>query len=112
MYTRQRQTKTVLTRNDSYRGERIEDKIKKITNNKEPIKDTVPTVYTERKDGVIPDYDIRTDRFEAAIHGMDVVDKSHKANREQRIGERAFDTMSDTQQAEFIKKFPNSQQGS
>ena len=35
-----------------------------------------PTIYTENKDGVQPEFDIRTDRFEIAI---DAVDKINQA---------------------------------
>lgn len=31
--------------------------------------------YTEKKDGVKPEYDIRTDRFEIAREGMETIEK-------------------------------------
>ena len=34
-----------------------------------------PTIYTEKKDGVLPEYDIRTDRFEVAIEAMDKINQ-------------------------------------
>jgi len=58
--------------------------MERVLTNKEPIKDGAPLVYTERKDGVMPAYNIRTDRFEVAIEGMDVVAKSVQAKRENR----------------------------
>lgn len=106
MFNKIKPNRTTLKVNDSYQGERIEEKINRIVNNKEPIKDGAPLIYTDRKDGVQAQYDIRTDRFEVAIDAMDYVDKSHKANRQQRIGERTYDTMTGEQQAEFNKKFP------
>ena len=63
-------------------GESIETKMERITTNREPIKDGAPIIFTERKDGVKPEYDIRTDRFEIAIDAMTAVDKSNKAKRE------------------------------
>ena len=42
-------TQTDLNVNDSYEGETIEQKIERITTNKEPIKDGAPLIYTERK---------------------------------------------------------------
>ena len=68
-------TKSSLRINNSVEGETIEMKMRRITDNKEPIKDGSPLVYTERKDGVLPAYDIRTDRFEIAIDAMDKVSK-------------------------------------
>lgn len=66
-------------------GERLEEKIDRIMNNKEPIKDGAPTIYTERKEGVKPEHDIRTDRWEVAIDAMDKVNKSKLARREERL---------------------------
>ena len=44
-----------------YEGETIEQKVNSIVNNNEPITDGSPIIFTERKDGVLPEYDIRTD---------------------------------------------------
>lgn len=100
-------SKGTLKVNQAYEGETIEQKVLRITVNKEPIKDNAPRVYTERKDGVQPEYDIRTDRFEIAIDAMDKVSKSKLASREQRIGEKTYDTMTAEQQKAFKEKFPN-----
>ena len=51
-------------------GETIEDKCRRLTETKEPITDGAPIIYTERKDGVLPAYDIRTDRWEIAQEAM------------------------------------------
>lgn len=88
MYKYKKSETTGLSINQSYEGERIEEKIERIVNNKEAITDGAPAIYTERRDGVRPEYNIRTDRFEVAIEAMDLVDKSYKAKREQRA-ERA-----------------------
>lgn len=77
-------TKTRLSINSSTIGETIETKFERILNNKEPIKDGVPLIHTERAEGVKPAYDIRTDRFEIAVMGMDKIDKSIKAKREEK----------------------------
>ena len=67
MYKTMHQTKTTLKVNQAYEGERIEQKIQRIVNNKEPITDGAPLIYTERKDGVQGDYDIRTDKWDCAL---------------------------------------------
>ena len=41
-----------------------------MTENKEPITDEVETVFTNKKDGVMPAFDIRTDRWEVAQEAM------------------------------------------
>lgn len=85
MYKQNKQKRTSLTVNESSQGETIENKIERIVNNKEPMTDGAATVYTERKDGVRPEYNIRTDRFEIAIDAMDAVSKTHIGKREARI---------------------------
>lgn len=74
---------TSLSVNQSSEGETIENKIERIVNNKEPITDGAPIIYTERKQGVVAGYDIRTDRWEIAIDAMSAVDKANKAKREE-----------------------------
>ena len=81
--------KTLLRVNESYEAETLEQKIEKIVSSKEPIDETAPIIYTERKKGVQPEYNIRTDRFEIALEAMDKVSSSHKAQREERMRESA-----------------------
>lgn len=96
MYKYKLPTATTLIVNTSYVGERIEEKVCRILNNKEPLTDGAPRLYTDRKDGVMPAYDIRTDRFEIAVEAMDKVQKSKIAKREERsksIGEQGNEGM-------------------
>lgn len=88
MYRATKAKSTSLRVNKSYQGERIEEKVQRITSNKEPIKDGAPLVFTERKDGVMAAYNPRTDRFEVAIDAMNVVTKSHQAKRQERADAR------------------------
>jgi len=74
-----------IIRNTSLEGETIEMKIERILNNKEPIKDGAPLIYTERKDGIQAGYNIRTDRFEVAVEAMDKVTKSAIAKRDPKV---------------------------
>lgn len=62
-------------------GETIENKVARITQNKEPITDGAPIIFTEKKDGVLPAYNIRTDRFDIALEAMDKIGRS-KAKKE------------------------------
>ena len=100
MYTKPKMQKTSIQRNTGYQGETIEKKMQRITNNKEPITDGAPLVYTERKNGVEPQYNIRTDRFEIAIEAMDKVSKSYRAKRQTNIGEQAKEGMKKEQPGE------------
>ena len=67
--------------NNSYEGETIEMKVRRITENKEPITDGAPVIYTDRKDGTKPEFNIRTDRFDVALDAMDYVNRSRTAKR-------------------------------
>ena len=51
-------------------------------NNGEAIDDTAPLIYTERKDGVSPSHNIRTDRFELALEATDLISKTKIAKRD------------------------------
>lgn len=64
------------TNTTKYEGETIEAKIRRIVDNKEPITDGAPIVYTEKKDGVLPQFDIRTDRWDMAIMAMDAANRA------------------------------------
>ena len=44
-----------------YEAESIEEKVRRILDENEPITDGAPIIYTELKDGVRPEYNIRTD---------------------------------------------------
>lgn len=64
--------------NLTYQAEPREVKLRKIINGEaNNMEDGVfPTIYTEKKDGVQPEFDIRTDRFEIAIDAMDKINQS------------------------------------
>ena len=85
MYKKQKDFGTSINKYTAERGETIENKVKRMVVNKEPINESMKGgIYTERKEGVRPDTNIRTDRFEYAIEGMDIVSKSITAKREER----------------------------
>lgn len=62
----------------TYEAEPREVKLRKIISGEASnMEDGVfPTIYTEKKDGVRPEYDIRTDRFEVAINAIDKINQS------------------------------------
>ena len=81
-YRYQKASKSQLTSVEKLEGEPIEWKIERIVSNKEPISDGAPSIFTERKDGVVAAYNIRTDRFEIAAEAMDKVAGSIQARRD------------------------------
>ena len=63
-------------------GITIETKVMRITQDKTPITDTAPMIYTDRSAGVLPELDVRFDKWDAAVEGMD---KVHKANLAKKL---------------------------
>lgn len=87
-YRLRKLVKTTLPSAEVVEGETIEQKIERILNNNEPITDGAPEIYTERKDGVLAGYNIRTDRWEIAAEGMSAVEKSVTAKRESKASKK------------------------
>lgn len=75
--------------NLTYEAEPREVKLRKIISGEASNMDdgVFPTIYTEKKDGVRPEYDIRTDRFEVAIDAIDKINKSAASQIAKNKGE-------------------------
>lgn len=52
-------------------GENIVTRVARMIASNEPISDGAPIIHTEKKDGVLPQYDIRTDKWDYAQSAMD-----------------------------------------
>lgn len=63
----------INTQENVREGQSMEEKMRKILETKEPIKCTTTKIYQARKDGVAPECDIRTDRFDIAVEAMNKV---------------------------------------
>lgn len=72
-----------ITTDIATESESLEEQMKRARSNKEPIKATARLTYNDRKDGVLPQHDIRQDRFEIA---MMATDKIHATKAAQRMG--------------------------
>ena len=68
----------------TYQGVRIEEKIRRRTENKEPIEEALPIIYTPSNEGVLPAYDIRTDKWDIAIDAMDKIYNEKKSSYEKK----------------------------
>ena len=71
--------KPIKTNYEFQIGESIENKVRRITENNEPITDGAPIIYTNRDDGVLPAYNIRTDRWDIAQAAMEAVNQANLA---------------------------------
>ena len=73
---RKKYTPTFIGSVEPFEGESIEQKVAKLIENNEPITDGAPIIFTEKKDGVLPQYDIRTDKWNIAQSAMDLANAS------------------------------------
>jgi hypothetical protein len=96
MYQKTSITRTSIKLNESSEGETIEQKLRRIVYNREPITDSSPTIYTERSEGVRPELDIRTDKFDQVIDALDSATDAYKTRRDLKkksLGEKAKEGM-------------------
>lgn len=89
---------TTMAPVETVEGETIEEKVQRVVENKEPIEDGAPIIYTERKDGVIPAYDIRADKWDIALNAMDQVNKAWGAKNMEKPGTFAEDVPNKTEE--------------
>lgn len=82
MYRKANFTNTSMKGNIPYAGEAIEDKVRRVLRNKEPIKDGAPIIFMERREGVKPAYNPRTDRWDLALEATDIIAKAKLAKRD------------------------------
>ncbi len=79
MKTPEKRHKSQIKRENLTEGETIEHKVSRIVENGEPIEDGATEIFTERGEGVLEAYDVRTDRWEIAAGAMDKVEQSKAA---------------------------------
>lgn len=82
MYKKPQYEETRIDLDNKKPGETIENKVTRLIQNKEPIKDGAPIIFTDRSHGVNPAYNIRTDRWEIATEAMDRITRKKLAERE------------------------------
>ena len=70
-----------------HEGKTIEKQIAIAMLTSEPIDQSNPITFTKRSDGVLPDYDIRTDKWELAQRAMTAVADKIRAKRTQKMQE-------------------------
>lgn len=81
-HRKERPKQTTLKGCETLEGETMEEKVRRIMNNKEPITDGAPILHIPRNEGVRPDTNIRTDRFELAVDMTDKITSDKLAKRD------------------------------
>lgn len=77
------ENKTNVSGITGYVAEPGEAKIARMTQLKQPIEGGGQIAFTERKEGVKPEYDIRTDKFDIAMEMMDKVYASKEMTKQE-----------------------------
>lgn len=68
---------------ESFTAEPIEYEVERMQNNGEPIGAASPQIFTDRMDGVKPEYDIRADHFELALDATELAAKNQLTRRQE-----------------------------
>ncbi len=79
-------SKTNFDINESIEGQSIEEKMRQNVMSGQPIENAAPMIYTDKKDGVLPQYDIRTDRWDIALNATDKVARAQIAKTQENPG--------------------------
>lgn len=72
-------------------GMTIEEKVRQMMDQNEPITDAVPMIYTSKEDGVKPEHDIRTSKWDYAIDAMGEV-SNYKKTKYLQTGQNEANT--------------------
>lgn len=78
--------RTLIKCNKSYEGKWLSTEIRAMIENNEPINVQIPVEYTKPQDGVLPQYDPRTDKREIMMESMDKATKQAKTNWMKKVG--------------------------
>lgn len=79
----------IASEEDSFIGESIEEKVRKVTADNTSIEAISPMIYTDRKDGVRPEYNIRTDKWDIAQQAMNTIAIGTREKRKDKMDKPA-----------------------
>lgn len=68
-----------------YQGKSIEREIEEAVTQNAPIEKASPLLYTEKQEGVVADYDIRTDRWAIAQQAREKMAQARIAKRNEAL---------------------------
>jgi hypothetical protein len=85
MYNNAISSNGTLHVNQSQTGQTIESQIINAQTKGEKLEGNSVLQYSERREGVKPQFDIRTDRFDVALDGFTKIEKSQYAKRQAKL---------------------------
>lgn len=65
-------------------GESLMNKLRKMTTEQDVPEEVLPIIYTDKANGVLPAYNIRTDRFEIGREAMEKIKSTEKKKRSEQ----------------------------
>ena len=83
-----------------FEAESIEDQVRRMVKNNEPITAISPEIFTNESEGVRPEFDIRTDRFDLALDAMKLIEKQELAKNKEVL---KADTLATEQGSSIIE---------
>ena len=83
-----------------FEAESIEDQVRRMLKNNEPITAISPEIFTKEGEGVRPEFDIRTDRFDLALDAMKLIEKQELAKSKEVL---KADTLATEQGSSIIE---------
>lgn len=78
-----------LNTTEEFNGESIEQKVRRTMESGAPIEAISPMLYTERKEGVRADTNIRTDKWDVAQQAMTTIADGMRTRRAERMNAAA-----------------------
>lgn len=89
---------------EEFEGTALEDKVRRVIESGEPVEAVSPMVYTERKDGVRPDTNIRTDKWEVAQEAMNSIADGIRQKRQEKLIEKSKEMGGKTAEPTVVEK--------
>lgn len=70
---------------ETFEGESIEEKVRRVEESGAPIEAISPMIYTERSEGVKAEYNPRTDKWEVAQSAMQSINEGRQQKRAETL---------------------------
>lgn len=80
-----KQARSKENQENAFVGNSIEDKVRMTMESGAPVEAISPMLYSERKEGVLPQTNIRTDKWDVAQQAMTTIADGTRQKREERL---------------------------
>lgn len=84
MHKPNKREKTSLRVSKIQEGETMEHKMQRMMQQGADVNDVTELIFTERKEGVIPETDVRNEAWDVAVEATDAASRDHLTKRDAR----------------------------